>query len=106
MTRRVCLTTATTKRISSIERERSMVTVGSGVTKDVRGKIRWRTAYGGVVMSNETEAVLVAAESAKQAATAATQAAGKYHHKTETYLARYAEHNARLQTWIGGYGAG
>jgi hypothetical protein len=30
----------------------------------------------------------------------------KYHHKKEQYLARYAERNARLQTWIGGYGAG
>jgi hypothetical protein len=82
-------------------------------------------------MSIETEAALVAAESAKQAATAATEAAAsagaaalsataaamtvpggaapaqsKYHHETEAYLARYAEHNARLQTWIGGYGAG
>jgi hypothetical protein len=85
-------------------------------------------------MADETEgaaAAAAAAGSAKQAATAATQAAAsagaaaqsavaaatavpggaapaqsKYHHKTETYLARYAEHNARLQTWIGGYGAG
>jgi hypothetical protein len=80
-------------------------------------------------MSNET--ALATAESAKQAAAAATQATdsagaaalsataaamavpggtapaqSKYHHKTEAYLARYAEHNARLQTWIGGYGAG
>jgi hypothetical protein len=54
--------------------------------------------------------------SAKQAEASATVAAlsvsggapdsGKYHHKKEAYLARYAEHNARLQTWIGGYGAG
>jgi hypothetical protein len=80
-------------------------------------------------MSNET--ALATAELAKQAAAAATQATdsagaaalsataaamavpggtapaqSKYHHKTEAYLARYAEHNARLQTWIGGYGAG
>jgi hypothetical protein len=36
----------------------------------------------------------------------AAPAQSKYHHNTGTYLARYAEHNARLQTWIGGYGAG
>jgi hypothetical protein len=87
-------------------------------------------------MSTETEteaaaAAAAAAESAKKAEASATQAAAsagaaalsataaattvpggvvpaqsKYHHKAETYLARYAEHNARLQTWIGGYGAG
>jgi hypothetical protein len=59
-----------------------------------------------------------AAASATAAAASATAAASsvpggapppadsKYHHKKEAYLARYAEHNARLQTWIGGYGAG
>lgn len=81
---------------------------------------------------NEAEAsAAAAAASAKEATAAATQAAAsagaaalsataaatavpggaasvqsKYHHDKETYLARYAEHNARLQTWIGGYGAG
>lgn len=73
-----------------------------------------------------------AAKSADEAATAATRAGAsataaaasataaassvpggapvpadsKYHHDKDAYLARYAEHNARLQTWIGGYGAG
>jgi hypothetical protein len=28
------------------------------------------------------------------------------YHEKAVYLARYSEHNARLQTWIGGYGAG
>jgi len=37
---------------------------------------------------------------------AAAPAQSKYHHDKDKYLARYAEHNARLQTWIGGYGAG
>ena len=28
------------------------------------------------------------------------------HHDAKTYLGRYAEHNSRLQNWIGAYGAG
>jgi hypothetical protein len=62
-------------------------------------------------------AAIQAAASATAAAASATAAATavsvgtsaaqvKYHHNKDTYLARYAEHNARLQTWIGGYGAG
>ena len=65
-----------------------------------------------------TTAATGAASSATAAAASATAAASsvpggapapedsKYHHKKEAYLARYAEHSARLQTWIGGYGAG
>lgn len=35
-----------------------------------------------------------------------THAAPEDHHNRDIYLARYSEHNSRLQTWIGGYGAG
>jgi hypothetical protein len=66
------------------------------------------TQAGGSAKQAEASATAAAASATAAALSVSGGApdSGKYHHKKEAYLARYAEHNARLQTWIGGYGAG
>ena len=60
--------------------------------------------------ANKAGAAATAAAASTTAAaayeTVVPAAPSKYHHNVDKYLARYAEHSARLQTWIGGYGAG
>jgi hypothetical protein len=76
------------------------------------------SASSAAISATQAEASAKQAEASASAAAASATASAlsvpggagtdtdKYHHKKEQYLARYAEHNARLQTWIGGYGAG